>query len=182
MDVKKYIKEHIHCQQRWVFVSLLLVIHSIAGGFVFAQTEIAYTPNIEKHPIALSTNARNAALMLYTQALPADDGPLEYQWYTSNVTTNYPLPLTSEAIAAIKAGAQIISGQTHYNLDATTPDAAGTYYYWCRVINTKGTRPFAETSLTKVVVIDKTLNPQLMNGGFQEFWSHFASVLSSNSL
>ncbi|MDR0864614.1 MAG: IPT/TIG domain-containing protein [Candidatus Symbiothrix sp.] len=140
------------------FIRLCIFCIALFGamGNAFAQT--ALPPIITKPPVATSIHARSAALMLYVQALPRDEGALTYRWYSTTT------PLTPSPDDDTLVG-------TSFTLNTTTPNAAGTYYYYCVVTNTNGTATSSvETGITTVTVINKSLYPQLMNGGFQEYY------------
>lgn len=172
---------------RLLAVLLMVMVWGIGEGV--AQR----LPAITKHPTPLSINAKRATLMLYTQAMPQDEGALTYQWYRSTVATNQNFDITSDGVAdAIRASAVIVSGQDHYTLNEPLPDPFPTtetdkskvayYYYWCKVTNTKGGEDCSvDTDICKVMVYNKELADHLRNGGFQEFYDDFDGTTAGSS-
>jgi hypothetical protein len=144
------------------FIRLCIIVIALFGVMGNAIAQTAKPPIISKQPVAASTHAKSASLMLYVQALPRDEGALTYQWYG-----------TTEPGAAVATATSIseINGGTSFTLNTTTPEEAGVYYYYCVVKNTNGTATSeVQSEITTVTIINKSLYPQLMNGGFQDFW------------
>ncbi|MDR1799749.1 MAG: hypothetical protein LBR19_07720, partial [Bifidobacteriaceae bacterium] len=109
-----------------------------------------------KHPVEDSVYAKSATLRLSVQADSTDGSALTYQWkWSANQD---------------KSGATKVTGldgsDARAVLTATAPATPGTYYYWVEI--TAGTATVT-SNLATVVVVDRTLETQLMNGDFQRF-------------
>jgi hypothetical protein len=121
-------------------------------------------PVISRQP-AGATYSKNATARFYVNAYSIDGGYLEYQWYRSQL---FSAPESD--INVIKTGATPLSGGIAATLITTAPTVTGTQYcyYWVKITNNKdGDSDFIESAFALTRIVDRTLEPQLMNGDFE---------------
>jgi uncharacterized repeat protein (TIGR02543 family) len=146
---------------------------------------VAEAPSISKHPVLSSTYSLLAPMRMYLNASSPDSGYLTYQWYQSpKYTTAFPTEsngsLPAATVATIKAASGTIGGADGATLDITSPNAAGFYYYYAKVTNHKdlngdgdsldaGETTTIDSAVALAKVVDRSLEPKLMNGDFQTY-------------
>ncbi|MDR2296024.1 MAG: hypothetical protein LBD95_04425, partial [Clostridiales Family XIII bacterium] len=122
-------------------------------------------PRIVRQP-SDGTYSEQATARFYVRASSPDDGYLTYAWYISG-PYNAPIPADRTGdLTGVK-----IEGAESSVLTTLTPAVTGTlyYYYWVEIQNHSGgetsTSLRSRAALAKIV--DKALQPQLMNGDFE---------------
>ncbi|MDR1571369.1 MAG: hypothetical protein LBS32_02480, partial [Clostridiales Family XIII bacterium] len=168
-------------------LSLAIVFCLIPAAGPPSLAEGAQAPVISTDPTAESTYAQNAAARFYVRASSPDKdeegtGWLSYQWYASA-----PFDSKQENRDAV-LGTALANGDTIGNsamssaLTVTTPAIAGTgtryVYYWAEITNHFGDDANTNTNMIKSAVaeakiVDRTLEPQLMNGDFEGLRQYF---------
>jgi beta-lactam-binding protein with PASTA domain len=119
------------------------------GEKVKAQTpinlEVSKGPQNASAPVISYLTGSSAVkvgdtLTLQIQASAADDGVLTYAWYVSN--------------SGNSGDGQLVSGSAENNTTCPVDtSAAGTFYYYCEVVNTLGTaKATTESGMVKVTV------------------------------
>ncbi|MDR3037584.1 MAG: InlB B-repeat-containing protein, partial [Coriobacteriales bacterium] len=152
----------------------------------YTDDDAAVLPSITRQPSA-ATYAKGTQVAFYVNASSVDGGYLSYQWYqsilyTSPQPTNPDGTLTSAAQATIKASGTAINTAAGKQavLTTTAPATAGYYYYWVEITNNldangngttadPGETATRESAYVRAKVVDRTLEPQLMNGDFEGF-------------
>jgi hypothetical protein len=112
--------------------------------------------HISRQPVANSVFAKGQVMRLAIQAEATDGSVLSYRWKYS--------PNSNLSAAADADGSG--DADTRPVLTATAPASPGTYYYWVEVSRGDET---VSSDAVEVVVVDRDLQTQLMNGDFQLF-------------
>ncbi|MDR2356653.1 MAG: hypothetical protein LBD92_01005, partial [Oscillospiraceae bacterium] len=110
----------------------------------------AAAPTIIRQP-SDGTFAKGAVLRLYVTALSATDSPLTYTWSAKGPSGEQDVP-----IPAADNGKAVLT--------TTAPSEAGVYAYQVTVTES-GAAP-AVSREASIKIVDKALQPQLMNGDF----------------
>ena len=121
---------------------------AIAPAVIIAPekpSEEAVAPVITVQPEDAAYTKGNTAKALTVEASVDDGGTLSYQWYKNTVNST--------------EGAEEIAGEDKSSYTPST-DEAGTVYYYCKVINTKGTSSKeTDSSIAGIEVTEPSVVP-----------------------
>ncbi|MDR2420528.1 MAG: hypothetical protein LBD49_00290, partial [Oscillospiraceae bacterium] len=131
--------------------AMLLSFSPIFPPPIRAAADVGAAPTIIRQP-SDGTFAKGAVLRLYVTALSATDSPLTYTWSAKG-----PGGSAVVAIPAADNGKAVLT--------TTAPSAAGVYTYQVTVAESDAAEAVSREAIIEVV--DKALQPQLMNGDFE---------------
>ncbi|MDR1768241.1 MAG: InlB B-repeat-containing protein [Propionibacteriaceae bacterium] len=114
-----------------------------------------------KQPVEEATYSRGATMRMVVQAESTNGGYLTYQWMRGTKASMSDGVPVGEALNGSDKKAVLV---------ATSLNAPGTYFYWVTVTNHLGDDATdVNSSLSTITVVDRQLEPKLMNGDFQDY-------------
>ncbi len=126
----------------FIYVDNIATFTTALGGKVGAAQIVLKTPGVAATPVITSQPATSislstgSTLSLSVTATASDGGTLSYQWFIVS--------------SAVTTGGSLLSNSSTYSVQA---NSIGTYYYYCKVTNTKnGATASAVTTSIKVEV------------------------------
>jgi hypothetical protein len=157
----------------WRFVPFAINL-CVLLTFFPVKVHAADQPTITMQPenATFTKGTTDAKGRFYVNASSTDGGYLTYQWYcVGPVASPYPNPNGTNRLTILGSTKTTITdgSVTNATLTFTTPDASGYYYYWAEITNHKnGTTESIESGIAEAKVVNRTLQAQIVNGGFEE--------------